>query len=123
MGKKEPSADTQVSEDRGGEVIAGTGEKIPLQPVGKTMVRQDIPLQSRHPLQPMGTPCQGQSQGTCPEEAMEQGPGRTCGSMDRGTRAGTGFQAGFVNLWKTSTKANCSCRTEPHRRKDPSWSR
>ena len=41
-------ADTKVSEEGGGGDAPGTGAEIPLQPVvGKTMVRQAVPLQRR----------------------------------------------------------------------------
>ena len=39
------SADTKVSEEGGGGGAPGAGAEIPLQPVGKTMVRQAVPLQ------------------------------------------------------------------------------
>ena len=39
------SADTKVSEERGGGCPPGTREEAPLQPVVKTMVRQAVPLQ------------------------------------------------------------------------------
>ena len=39
------SADPQVTEEGGGGGAPGTGAEIPLQPVGKTMVRQAVPLQ------------------------------------------------------------------------------
>ena len=40
-------ADTKVSEEGGGGDASGGGAEIPLQPVGKTMVRQVVPLQPR----------------------------------------------------------------------------
>ena len=40
-------ADPQVSAEGGGGDAPGAGAEIPLQPVGKTMVRQAVPLQSR----------------------------------------------------------------------------
>ena len=40
-------ADPQVSEEGGGVVAPGARAKIPLQPVGKPMVRQAVPLQPR----------------------------------------------------------------------------
>ena len=40
-------ADPQVSAEGGGGDAPGTGAEIPLQPVGKTMVRQAVPLQPR----------------------------------------------------------------------------
>ena len=39
------SADTKVREEGGGGGAPGAGAEIPLQPVGKTMVRQAVPLQ------------------------------------------------------------------------------
>ena len=39
------SADTKVREEGGGGGAPGTRAEIPLQPVGKTMVRQAVPLQ------------------------------------------------------------------------------
>lgn len=90
---------------------------------GEDKVRQAVPLQSMQvqsradtPLQPWGTPWQCQSQGHAqrrPGPMGRQHWSRTCGSMARGTQAATGFQAGFVKLWKPCTKANCSWRTCP----------
>ena len=40
-------ADPQVSAEGGGGGAPGTRAEIPLQPVGKTMVRQAVPLQPR----------------------------------------------------------------------------
>ncbi|KAJ7406680.1 protein pxr1-like [Pitangus sulphuratus] len=40
------SADTKVSEERGGGGVPGTGVEIPLQPVVQVMVKQAVPLQS-----------------------------------------------------------------------------
>jgi len=42
------SADTKVSEERGGEGAPGAGAEIPLQSMGKTMMRQAVPL---HPVE------------------------------------------------------------------------
>ena len=39
------SADTKVSEEGGGGAAPGARAEIPLQPVGKTMVRQAVPRQ------------------------------------------------------------------------------
>ena len=39
------SADTKVSEEGGGGGAPGARAEIPLQPMGKTMVRQAVPLQ------------------------------------------------------------------------------
>ena len=39
------SADTKVREEGGGGGAPGTGAEIPLQPVGKTTVRQAVPRQ------------------------------------------------------------------------------
>ena len=44
--KRNNPADPQVSEEGGGGDAPGAGAEIPLQPVGKTMVRQAVPLQS-----------------------------------------------------------------------------
>ena len=41
------SADPQVSAEGGGGGAPGAGAEIPLQPMGKTMVRQAVPLQPR----------------------------------------------------------------------------
>ena len=56
-------ADPQVSEEGGGGDAPGAGAEIPLQPVGKTVVRQAVPLQSMEVcsgadthLQPMEDP-------------------------------------------------------------------
>ena len=40
-------ADPQVSAEGGGGEASGAGAEIPLQPVGKTMMRQAVPLQPR----------------------------------------------------------------------------
>ena len=45
--KRNSPADPQVSAEGGGGGAPGTGAEIPLQPVGKTMVRQAVPLQPR----------------------------------------------------------------------------
>jgi len=57
------SADIKVSEEGGGGGAPGTGAEVPLQLVGKTMVRQAVPLQSMEVhsgadihLQPMEDP-------------------------------------------------------------------
>ena len=55
------SADTKVSEEGGGGGGPGAGAEIPLQPVGKTMVRQAVPLQ---PMEVHG------GAGGCPKEAV-----------------------------------------------------
>ena len=43
--ERKNSADTKVSEEGGGGGAPGSGAEIPLQPLGKTMVRQAVPLQ------------------------------------------------------------------------------
>jgi len=35
--------------------------------------------------------------------ALEQAPGRTCGTVERGAHAGAGLLAGLVTLWKGPT--------------------
>ena len=56
------SADTKVSEEGGGGGAPGARAEIPLQPMGKTMVRQAVPLHPWIParadiyLQPMEDP-------------------------------------------------------------------
>ena len=112
------SADTKVSEEGGGGGAPETGAEIPLQPVGKTMVRQAVPL---HPmevnggadihLQPVEDPML--EEGDVPQRrlwprgkpTLEQAAGKTCGPMERGAHAG----------------AVCSWRTAPCGR-DPRWS-
>jgi len=48
--RKNNSADTKVSEAGRGRAPPGTKAEIPLQSVGKTMVRQAVPLQSMEVL-------------------------------------------------------------------------
>ena len=56
------SADTKVSEEGGGGGAPGAGAEIPLQPMVKTMVRQQaVPLQ---PMEVHG------GAGGCPKEAV-----------------------------------------------------
>ena len=45
--KSNKPADPKVSEEEGGGDAPGTGVEIPLQPMGKTTVRQAVPLQPR----------------------------------------------------------------------------
>jgi len=42
--KRNSSADTKVSKERGGRGAPGDGAEIPFQPMEKTMVRQAVPL-------------------------------------------------------------------------------
>ena len=42
---KSSLADTKVSEEGGGRGAPGTGAKVPLRPVERTMVEQVVPLQ------------------------------------------------------------------------------
>ena len=95
------SADTKVSEEGGGGGAPGAGAEIPLQPVGKTMVRQAVPL---HPmevnggadihLQPVEDPML--EEGDVPQRrlwprgkpALEQAACKTCGTMERGAHTG-----------------------------------
>ena len=115
------SADTKVSEEGGGGGAPGAGAEIPLQPVGKTMVRQAVPL---HPmevnggadihLQPVEDPML--EEGDVPQRrlwprgkpALEQAAGKTCGPMERGAHAGAGLLAGLVTPWGTHAGAVCS---------------
>ena len=61
--KRNSPADPQVSAEGGGGGAPGARAEIPLQPMGKTMVRQAVPLQPREVhggadihLQPMEDP-------------------------------------------------------------------
>ena len=97
------SADTKVSEEGGGGGAPGTGAEIPLQPVGKTMVRQAVPLQPMEVhsgadihLQPVEDPM--------PEQVDEpKGGCEPVGSL-RWSR----LLAGPVALWGTHAGAVCS---------------
>ena len=96
------SADTKVSEEGGGGGAPGAGAEIPLQPVGKTMVRQVVPL---HPmevnggadihLQPMERPHAGGG-GCAPKEA--------------------------VAPWEARAGAGCWQDLWPHGERSPCWS-
>jgi len=84
------------------------------------------PWWRRSPPVPVeGTPCwsRGMPEGSYDpmgSPVREQGPARTCRSMERGTHAKAGLLAGLVTLWGTHAEAAFSWRTAP-RGKDPHW--
>ncbi|GAB0182867.1 hypothetical protein GRJ2_000752000 [Grus japonensis] len=84
------SADTKVSEERGGGGAPGAGAEIPLQPVEKTMVRQAVALQ---PMEDDG--------GT--DIHMQ-----SLKPMERGAHARADLLAGLVTPWGTHAGAVCS---------------
>ena len=96
-------ADPQVSEERGGGGAPGARAEIPLQVVGKTMVKQAVPLQPMEVHGGAGGHALKEA-AACGEPALEQAPGRTCGPW-RGAHSGVGLLAGAVTLWGTHTGA------------------
>ncbi|PKU44013.1 hypothetical protein llap_5684 [Limosa lapponica baueri] len=71
-----------------------SGADIHLQPMENLMLEQvDVPEGG----------C-----GPCGEPVLKQGPGRTCGPVEKGAHAGADLLAGLVTVWDTHTRAICS---------------